>query len=106
MFEGNSALGFVLVLAIILLTTKCLGLLFRKAGLPQVLGFIIAGILIGPSIFGELINGGKGFALDGFGEYFCYYYTAENIVKGELLEGDCILRTDGSRAAIYYPMPK
>lgn len=52
------------------------------------------------------VCGGKGFALDGFGEYFCYYYTAENIVKGELLEGDCILRTDGSRAAIYYPMPK
>lgn len=65
-FEGNTALGFAAVLAIILLSTKLLGLFFRKMGLPQVLGFIVAGILIGPSIFGELINGGRGFALIGF----------------------------------------
>ncbi len=52
MFEGNSALGFAMVLAIILFSTKVLGLVFRKIGLPQVLGFIIAGILIGPAIFG------------------------------------------------------
>ena len=65
-FEGNSALGFVAVLAIILFSTKVFGLIFRKLGLPQVLGFIIAGILIGPSIFGELINDGNGFALIGF----------------------------------------
>ena len=75
MFEGNSALGFVAVLAIVLLSTKVLGLLFRKLGLPQVLGYIIAGIIVGPSIFGELINGGAGFALIGFkGDE--YKYTA------------------------------
>ena len=55
-FEGNSALGFVAVLAIILFSTKFLGLLFRHFGLPQVLGFIIAGILIGPAIFGEFAH--------------------------------------------------
>ena len=53
MFEGNSSLGFVAVLAIILITTKFLGLLFRRIGLPQVLGYIIAGIFIGPAIFGD-----------------------------------------------------
>lgn len=52
MFEGNSALGFCMVLAIILFTTKALGLIFRKLGLPQVLGYIIAGLLVGPAIFG------------------------------------------------------
>ena len=52
MFEGNSALGFCMVLAIILISTKFLGLVFRKLGLPQVLGYIIAGLLIGPAIFG------------------------------------------------------
>ncbi len=62
MFEGNSVLGFAAVLAIILLTSKLLGLLFRKAGLPQVLGFIIAGILVGPAIFGDFC----GFSLIGF----------------------------------------
>lgn len=62
MFEGNSALGFAAVLAIILLSSKLLGLLFRKMGLPQVLGFIISGILIGPAIFGDLC----GFTIIGF----------------------------------------
>ena len=55
-FEGNSALGFVAVLAIILFSTKFLGLVFRHFGLPQVLGFIIAGILIGPAVFGEFAH--------------------------------------------------
>lgn len=62
MFEGNSALGFCMVLAIVLVTTKLFGLLFRKIGLPQVLGYIIAGIIIGPAIFGDFC----GFALIGF----------------------------------------
>jgi Kef-type K+ transport system membrane component KefB len=62
MFDGNSAIGFCLVLAIILFFTKILGLVFRKLGLPQVLGYIIAGILIGPAIFGDLL----GFTLIGF----------------------------------------
>lgn len=62
MFEGNSALGFVAVLAVILFSTKLLGLIFRKIGLPQVLGYIIAGILIGPAIFGDFC----GFTLIGF----------------------------------------
>ena len=62
MFEGNSVLGFVAVLAIILLSSKLLGLLLRKAGLPQVLGFIIAGILVGPAVFGDFC----GFSLIGF----------------------------------------
>ncbi len=62
MFEGNSAIGFVAVLAIILFSTKLLGLVFRKMGLPQVLGYIIAGIIIGPAIFGDLC----GYTLIGF----------------------------------------
>lgn len=60
-FFIDSGLGFVIILAIILLFTKLFGLLFRKIGLPQVLGYIIAGILIGPAIFGELC----GFSLIG-----------------------------------------
>ena len=62
MFNGNSALGFVAVLAIILFCTKALGLLIRKLGVPQVLGFILAGILVGPAIFGDFC----GFSLIGF----------------------------------------
>ncbi len=65
MFSGNSALGFCMVLAIILFSTKLLGLIFRRMGLPQVLGYIIAGILIGPALFGDTL-GAKGVALIGF----------------------------------------
>lgn len=62
MFAGNSTLGFVAVLAIILLFTKAFGIVFRHFGLPQVLGFIIAGILIGPALFGDIC----GYTLIGF----------------------------------------
>jgi len=62
MFVVNNALGFVAVIAVILFATKSLGLLFRHMGLPQVLGFIIAGIIIGPAIFGDLC----GFSIIGF----------------------------------------
>ena len=61
MFVVDNAIKFVAVIAVILLATKTLGLVFRHFGLPQVLGFIIAGILIGPAIFGDLC----GFAIIG-----------------------------------------
>ncbi len=37
--------------AIILLSTKIFGMLTRRIGLPQVVGMILAGLLIGPAIF-------------------------------------------------------
>ena len=40
--------------AVILLFTKLLGMLTRKIGLPQVVGMILAGLLIGPAIFGQM----------------------------------------------------
>lgn len=43
--------GFFLDLAIILLLTKLLGLLTKRISLPQVVGAIFAGLLIGPSCF-------------------------------------------------------
>ena len=36
--------------AVILLATKLLGMLTRKLGLPQVVGMILAGLLIGPCV--------------------------------------------------------
>ncbi len=49
-------IDFLCQLAIILFSTKMLGILMRKIGLPQVLGFIIAGLLIGPAIWGLIFN--------------------------------------------------
>ncbi|MCD8372976.1 MAG: cation:proton antiporter [Clostridia bacterium] len=62
MFFVDDALGYMAVIAIILVFTKLFGLLFRKIKLPEVLGYIIAGLFIGPAIFGEFC----GFALIGF----------------------------------------
>ncbi|MBP5649145.1 MAG: cation:proton antiporter [Clostridia bacterium] len=59
MFDG--ILGLIMAMAIILLSTKVLGLVTRKLGLPQVLGYILAGLLIGPALFGM-----AGFSLIGF----------------------------------------
>lgn len=57
----DGILGFVMVLAIVIISTKLCGLLFRRLHLPQVLGYIIAGVLIGPALFGMC-----GFSLIGF----------------------------------------
>ena len=48
----DGGLKFLFTIAVILLSTKTLGLLMRKIGLPQVLGYILAGILIGPALWG------------------------------------------------------
>ncbi len=68
LFYIDNAIGFVAVLAVILFFTKTIGLVFRHFGLPEVLGFIIAGILIGPAIFGDFC----GFTIIGFeeGDYY------------------------------------
>lgn len=42
---------FLLDLAIILISTKFLGILFEKIKMPQVVGALIAGILLGPAAF-------------------------------------------------------
>ncbi|MBO5928237.1 MAG: cation:proton antiporter [Clostridia bacterium] len=53
---NEGLVNFLFHFAIILFSTKMLGILMRKLGLPQVLGFIIAGVLIGPAIWGLFTN--------------------------------------------------
>lgn len=50
------AIDFLLQLAIILFAGKILGIFMRRLGLPQVLGFILAGIFVGPSIWGMIFD--------------------------------------------------
>ena len=42
---------FLCQIAIILFSTKMIGILMRKCGLPQVLGYIVAGVIIGPAVW-------------------------------------------------------
>ncbi len=58
--ETFNVMNILYYCAIILLSTKLLGMLMRKLGLPQVVGMIIAGILIGPAIFTKLGLGFEG----------------------------------------------
>lgn len=46
--------GYLLDLALILLSTKVFGLLTRKVRMPQVVGALLAGLLLGPACFGIL----------------------------------------------------
>lgn len=41
---------FLIVLAVILLSTKVLGLLSEKVHMPQVVGALVAGVILGPSV--------------------------------------------------------
>ncbi|MGW4942077.1 cation:proton antiporter [Actinoplanes sp. NPDC004185] len=53
----SHAVGQLLLgLAVIIVLARALGALARKVGQPPVVGEIIAGILIGPSIFGTLVS--------------------------------------------------
>ena len=45
-------LSFLLDIALILLTAKVFGIIARKLHAPEVVGEIIAGLLIGPAILG------------------------------------------------------
>ncbi len=53
-------LKIVFYLSVILFSTKVLGMLTRKIGLPQVAGMVIAGLLIGPAIFSQIPIGFNG----------------------------------------------
>ncbi len=47
----------LLQIIIIIASTRCLGLLFRRIGQPAVVGETVAGIILGPSLLGLLFPG-------------------------------------------------
>ena len=47
---------FLLDLAVILLCTKVLGLATKRVQMPQVVGSLLAGLLLGPSMLGLLTD--------------------------------------------------
>jgi Kef-type K+ transport system membrane component KefB len=54
MTNNELSILFFLQLALILVTVRIVGALARKVGQPRVVGEMIAGIVLGPSIFGAL----------------------------------------------------
>ncbi len=55
-----NVMNIVFDCAIILLATKLLGMATRRVGLPQVVGMILAGLLIGPAVFSQMNIGFSG----------------------------------------------
>jgi len=53
----NTLLTLLLQIVVILVVSRLVGLLFRKIHQPQVIGEMVAGILLGPSLFGWLAPG-------------------------------------------------
>lgn len=49
--------GYLWQLALILGSTKLLGLLTKKFNMPQVVGALLAGLLLGPAVLGNLLSG-------------------------------------------------
>ncbi len=47
---------FLLVVAIVLLSTKVFGLLSTKVHMPQVVGALVAGLVLGPSVLGLVVE--------------------------------------------------
>lgn len=81
-------------IAIILITTKLGGVLSRKVKMPQVLGALIAGVIIGPSALGiikpiemsEIINkiANTGFQIKNTAEFFSIYGSISIKVLADL----------------------
>jgi Kef-type K+ transport system membrane component KefB len=54
MTSAQLSVAFFLQMAVILAVCRCVGWLARRIGQPQVVGEMIAGVLLGPSLFGLL----------------------------------------------------
>lgn len=44
----------IIDICILLFSAKLIGVIFKKLGLPENIGFIFAGIMLGPSLFGSI----------------------------------------------------
>lgn len=54
-------LHVLLALVVVIATARAMGWLFRSASQPQVVGEILAGIILGPSLLGRLTPGAEGY---------------------------------------------
>ena len=57
MSSAQLSAAFFLQMFVILLTCRLVGALSRRLGQPQVVGEMIAGVFLGPSLFGLLFPG-------------------------------------------------
>ncbi len=61
--QTSSLLHVLLTLSVIIITARLLGIVFRRLGQPAVIGEVIAGIVLGPSLLGWVWPNGSAFLL-------------------------------------------
>ncbi|WP_173058221.1 cation:proton antiporter [Phytohabitans houttuyneae] len=54
---GHKLLVFLLAITVLLVLARCFGWLARKAGMPALVGELLTGVVLGPSILGHLAPG-------------------------------------------------
>lgn len=52
--QGHALLHVLLALPVVIVAARCLGLVFKRFGQPAVIGEVVAGILLGPSLMGRV----------------------------------------------------
>ena len=61
--KSDALLHVLLALTVVIVVGRCIGLAFRYLGQPAVIGEVIAGILLGPSLLGRVWPEGAAFVL-------------------------------------------
>ena len=49
--------GYLWQLALILASTKLFGLVTKRFDMPQVVGALLAGLILGPAVLGNILSG-------------------------------------------------
>ena len=55
--SSDEVLNFLIIVSVILITARILGEICRRYKQPAVIGEILAGIILGPSLFGTIFPG-------------------------------------------------
>ena len=53
----NEVLQFLIIITVLLATARIMGELFKKFGMPAIIGELLGGILLGPSFIGSFFPG-------------------------------------------------
>src|SRR5215471_16112058 len=74
--SSDEVLSFLIIVSVILISARILGEIFRKFKQPAVIGEILAGIILGPSLLGTVAP-----------DFFAKIFTAQNGVPYKAFDG-------------------
>jgi Kef-type K+ transport system membrane component KefB len=98
---------FLLYLALILFSTKVLGVISKKCNLPQVVGALIAGIIIGPSVLNLIqLSSDAGFIITDLAELGVIFLMFSAGLETDLteLKKNCLPATIVAAIGVFVPI--